>query len=160
MMPATTPVHAPEAPERIKPSNYPEPFASQFAGRQKQALGDLFGLSSFGINRTTLQPGAKSALRHWHAIQDEFIYIISGRPTLVTNAGEIELGPDMCMGFKGGDENGHQLINRSASPVVYLEIGDRSSGDSAQYPDDDLQAVLGSDGRWQFRHKNGDPYVF
>lgn len=157
-MSTTTPVYAPEAPRRSKPSNYPEPFASQFAGRQKQALGDLFGLSHFGINRTTLQPGAQSALRHWHSTQDEFVYIISGRPTLVTNAGEIELGPDMCMGFKGGEENGHHLVNRSDSPVVYLEVGDRNPGDSAHYPDDDLQAVMGNDGLWQFLRKNGTPY--
>lgn len=159
-MTTTLPVHAPEAPQRARPSNYPESFASCFAGRQKLALGDLFGLRSFGINRTTLQPGAKSALRHWHTLQDEFIYIISGRPTLITNAGETELGPDMCVGFKGGEEDGHQLVNRTSSPVVYLEAGDRNPGDSAQYPDDDLQAVLGRDGAWQFLHKDGTPYGF
>lgn len=143
---------------RAKPSNYPEPFASRIAGRQKRALGDAFGLKSFGVNHTTLRPGAMSALRHWHIVQDEFIYILSGTPTLVTNAGETTLAPGMCMGFKGGERNGHQLMNRTAEDVVYLEVGDRLPNDAAEYPDDDLKAVMGADGKWSFTHKDGSPY--
>jgi uncharacterized cupin superfamily protein len=151
------PVVASEVPPRSKPSNYPEPFASRVAGRQKQALGDVFGLNSFGVNRTVLKPGAMSALRHWHAVQDEFVYILSGRPTLVTNAGETELRPGMCMGFKGGDADGHHLLNRSKEDVIYLEVGDRLPGDAGAYPDDDLKAVM-VEGKWQFQHKDGSPY--
>ncbi|WP_437997640.1 cupin domain-containing protein [Sorangium sp. So ce185] len=152
------PVIASDVPPRAKPSNYPEPFASRVAGRQKQPLGDVFGLRSFGVNRTTLKPGAMSALRHWHSVQDELIYILSGHPTLITDAGETTLDPGMCMGFKGGDPDGHHLVNRSSEDVVYLEIGDRLPGDSGSYPDDDLKAVMGADGKWQFQRKDGTPY--
>ncbi|WP_437575412.1 cupin domain-containing protein [Sorangium sp. So ce887] len=152
------PVIASDVPPRAKPSNYPEPFASRVAGRQKQALGDVFGLRNFGVNRTTLKPGAMSALRHWHSVQDEFIYILSGHPTLVTNAGETALHPGMCMGFTGGDPDGHHLVNLSTEDVVYLEVGDRLPGDSGSYPDDDLKAVMGADGKWQFQHKDGALY--
>lgn len=150
-------VKASDVAARAKASNMPEPFASRVAGRHKQALGDLFGLKSFGVNRTTLKPGAMSALRHWHAVQDEFVYILSGTPTLMTNAGATQLSPGMCVGFKGGDPDGHHLVNRSAEDVVYLEIGDRLPGDAGYYPDDDLKAVM-VDGRWQFQHKDGSPY--
>jgi uncharacterized cupin superfamily protein len=143
---------------RTTPSLYPAPFAARVAGRQKQALGDAFGLKNFGVNRTTLKPGAMSALRHWHSVQDEFIYILSGRPTLITGAGEAELQPGMCMGFRGGEPDGHHLVNRSSEDVVYLEIGDRLPGDSGSYPDDDLKAVMGADGKWQMQHKDGSPY--
>jgi uncharacterized cupin superfamily protein len=142
---------------RTKPSNYPEPFASRMAGRDKRALGDVFGLSNFGVNLVTLKPGAHSALRHAHAVQDEFIYVLEGHPTLVTDAGETLLAPGMCAGFKAGSGDAHQLINRSALPAVYLEAGDRSAGDSAEYPDDDLVAVR-VEGGWQFTHKDGRPY--
>src|SRR5258706_9169209 len=90
---------AAEAPPRTKPSNYPEPFASRMAGRVKRPLGDLFGLTNFGVNLTRLTPGAVSALLHAHSRQDEFIYILEGQPTLVTDAGETPLGPGMCAGF-------------------------------------------------------------
>jgi len=138
-------------------SIYPEPFASRMQGREKSALGDLFGLNNFGVNLTRLLPGAGSALRHAHAKQDEFIYILQGHPVLLTDAGETNLSPGMCAGFKSGTGNAHQLLNRSDAEVVYLEIGDRSAGDTVVYPDDDLQAVL-VEGKWQFLHKDGKPY--
>ncbi|MEQ1580346.1 MAG: cupin domain-containing protein [Steroidobacteraceae bacterium] len=142
---------------RTKPSNYPEPFASRMAGRVKRALGDPFGLTNFGVNLTRLVPGAVSALRHAHGKQDEFIYVLEGRPSLITDAGEQVLSPGMCAGFKAGTGDGHQLVNRTQADVVYLEVGDRSAGDTAVYPDDDLQAVL-VEGQWRFLHKDGSPY--
>ena len=148
---------AAEAPARTKPSNYPEPFASRMAGRTKRPLGDLFGLSNFGVNLTRLAPGAASSLRHAHTRQDEFIYIVQGHPVLLTDEGRTRLAPGMCAGFKAGTGNGHCLINESDDEVVYLEVGDRTAGDEGSYPDDDLQARL-VEGRWQFFHKDGRPY--
>ncbi|XHS79763.1 cupin domain-containing protein [Burkholderiaceae bacterium UC74_6] len=152
-------VLAADVPPRIKRSNYPEPFASRMASREKRALGDVFSLCSFGVNLTTLQPGGISALRHAHTQQDEFVYILSGTPTLITDEGETQLAPGMCAGFKGGSGNGHQLVNRSAEPVIYLEVGDRLPGDAASYPDDDLQAMQVGPNQWQFTHKDGTPYA-
>ncbi len=149
---------AAEAPLRAKASNYPEPFASRMAGRGKRPLGNVFGLSNFGVNLTRLALGAVSSLRHSHSRQDEFIYILTGHPLLVTDDGKTSLSPGMCAGFKSGTGNGHHLVNRTAEEVVYLEIGDRSAGDSGHYPDDDIQAVLGKDGQWQFVHKDGTTY--
>jgi uncharacterized cupin superfamily protein len=151
-------VVAADVPARTKPTSYPEPFASRMAGREKRPLGDFFGLSNFGVNLTRLIPGAGSALRHAHATQDEFLYILEGNPVLVTDQGETTLAPGMCTGFKAGTGNGHQLVNRTNTDVLYLEIGDRSAGDSVTYPDDDLKTVFGSDGKWHFVHKNGTPY--
>ena len=150
-------VVATQAIPRAKPSIYPEPFASRMAGREKRMLDDLFGLSNFGVNLTRLLPGACSALRHAHSKQDEFIYILHGHPVLLTDAGETQLSPGMCAGFKAGTGNGHHLVNRTGEEVSYLEVGDRSTGDSAVYPDDDLQAAL-VEGKWQFAHKDGSPY--
>ncbi|MDX2213068.1 MAG: cupin domain-containing protein [Oculatellaceae cyanobacterium bins.114] len=150
-------INAAEAPARTKPSNYPEPFASRMAGREKRPLGDLFGLTNFGVNLTRLAPNAISALRHAHSKQDEFIYILQGRPTLYTDEGGTQLSPGMCAGFKAGTGNGHHLINETSEEVVYLEIGDRTPGDEGTYPDDDLLALL-VDGKWQFIHKDGTPY--
>jgi uncharacterized cupin superfamily protein len=148
---------ATDAPLRSKPSNYPQPFAARMAGRDKRPLGELFGLTNFGVNLTRLAPGAVSALRHAHSRQDEFIYVVQGHPTLRTDAGDTPLAPGMCAGFRAGSGDGHQLVNRSAEDVVYLEVGDRTAGDVGSYPDDDLQAVS-VQGRWHFAHKDGTPY--
>ena len=143
---------------RAKKSIYPEPFASLMAGREKRQLGDFFGLSTFGVNLTRIVPGGLSALRHAHAKQDEFIYILEGHPTVITNQGETPLAPGMCIGFKAGTGDAHQLVNHSTADVLYLEVGDRGLGDAVIYPDDDLVAVFGSDGKWQFTHKDGTAY--
>lgn len=148
---------ASQAPPRTKPSIYPELFASRMAGREKRPLGDLFGLTNFGVNLVRLMPGAGSALRHAHSRQDEFVYILQGHAVLITDAGETQLSAGMCAGFKSGTGNAHQLLNRSGEEVIYLEVGDRSAGDTVVYPDDDLQGAL-VEGKWQFAHKDGSPY--
>lgn len=150
------PLRALDLPARARPSNYPEPFASRMAGRTKRQLGDAFGLTRFGVNLTTLQPGAESALLHRHTHQQEFVYVLSGTPTLRTEDGEFLLGPGMCAGFRP-DGHAHQLVNRSDEDVVYLEIGDRNPEDGGSYPEDDLEAIW-ADGAWRFLHKDGTPY--
>ena len=142
---------------RAVPSNYPPAIAARLIGREKRQLGEVFGLRNFGVNLTHLSPGAISALRHAHTRQDEFIYVLEGHPTLLTDEGETPLSPGMCAGFKCGTGNAHQLINRTEAEVVYLEVGDRTPGDMASYPDDDLAAKQ-LDGQWHFSHKNGEPY--
>jgi uncharacterized cupin superfamily protein len=42
--------------------------------------------------------------------------------------------------------------------VLFIEIGDRTAGDEASYPDDDLKAEL-IDGKWRFSHRDGTPYA-
>jgi uncharacterized cupin superfamily protein len=145
------------APRKTK-SNYPEGFVGRLGGRLKRPLGDPFGLTVFGINLTTLPPGAMSALRHAHTKQDEFIYVLEGTPTLLTDSGETMLKPGMCAGFKAGSGDAHHLVNRSDSDVVYLEVGDRTLGDEASYPDDDIVAVKTPDGTRKFTRKDGTPY--
>lgn len=142
---------------RQKRSIYPEPFAALMEGRIKRVLGNLFGLSNFGVNLTTLAPGGSSALRHAHTRQDEFIYILAGHPTLHTDAGLTRLSPGMCAGFKAGTGDAHRLLNETSEDVLYLEVGDRTAGDEASYPDDDLVARE-VDGSWQFFHKDGRAY--
>jgi uncharacterized cupin superfamily protein len=151
-------IAAVDAPARTKPSNYPEPFASRMLGREKRTLGDVFGLTNFGVNLTRLAPGGCSALRHAHMKQDEFVYILAGHPVLIADQGETELAPGMCAGFKAGTGDGHHLVNRTNAEVLYLEIGDRSAGDSVVYPDDDITADYGADGQWRYLHKDRTPY--
>lgn len=150
-------VDAAASPLRAVRTTYPEPFASRMDGREKHVLGDQFGLRNFGVNQTTLAPGGESALMHRHSRQDEFIYILVGRPTLVTDRGDVQLAPGMCAGFPASGI-AHQLVNRTGDPVVYLEIGDRTAGDEAHYPVDDLVARSAPDGKRVFEKKDGTPY--
>ena len=147
----------PENVSRRTTSIYPDQFKPLLAGRVKQALGNAAGLKNFGVNLVTLAPGSCSALRHWHQRQDEFIYVIEGEVTLVTNTGAQILKPGMMAGFPAGEEDGHQLVNRSHAVVVYLEIGDRTPSDEVHYSDNDLIAKATPDGLI-FTHKDGTLY--
>jgi uncharacterized cupin superfamily protein len=149
---------AAEVEPRADQSRYPDPFAARMGGRIKRALGEVFGLTRFGVNLTTLSPGGISAVRHAHATQDEFVYILEGTAVLITEEGETILKSGMCAGFKAGTGNAHRLVNRRTKDVVYLEIGDRTPGDRILYPDDDLVALAGADGKLIFAHKDGRLY--
>lgn len=126
--------------------------------RAKRRLGDACGLTRFGVNLVTLGPGGQSALRHWHTLEDEFVYVLAGEVVLVTDAGEQTLTSGMCAGYAGGKRDAHHFVNRSAKAVTYLEIGNRIDGDNAFYPDDDL--MWADDGSGSYgAHKDGRRYV-
>ena len=147
-------------PETVTPrtgSIYPAPFGEPLAGREKRALGDALDLTQFGVNLVTLAPGAWSSQRHWHANEDEFVYVVAGEVTLVTDAGEQVLRSGLAAGFPAGKADGHHLMNRTETSALYLEVGTRAAAEDAQYSDIDM-VVRRDGGAFVFTHKNGDPY--
>jgi len=137
---------------------YPAPFDRVVRGRERKRLGNAAGLDQFGVNLTTLRPGAASALRHWHEKEDEFIYVLEGELVLVEDGGETILRAGDAAGFKANSGNGHHLVNKSTRNAVYLEIGTRSKHERVEYPDVDLVAVRDEKGM-RFTHKNGGSYA-
>src|SRR5262245_60332036 len=137
---------------------YPQQFQKVVQGREKSALGDLVGLTQFGVNLTRIKPGAASALRHWHENEDEFVYMLEGELVLIEDEGETVLRPGDAAGFKAGVANGHHLVNRTQKDAVYLEIGTRAPAERAHYPDVDLEFIRDKD-KVQVRHKSGEPYA-
>lgn len=146
-------INVASVPERCG-SNYPPPFGELAGQRIKKALGSAGGLNDFGVNLTELPPGAWSSQRHWHTDEDEFVYVLSGELTLVTDAGEEVLRTGDCAAFPKNVADGHHLINRSGALAVYLEIGTRSAADLCHYPDIDLHC----DADGNYVHKDGSLY--
>jgi len=138
-------------------STYPEPFNRIVAGRSRKRLGNAAGLEQFGVNLTTLKPGAASALRHWHEREDELVYVLEGELTLIEDDGETPLKAGDAAGFKANVRNGHHLVNKSGRDATYLEIGTRAKHERAEYSDIDMQVIRDDDG-FRYLHKNGKPY--
>jgi uncharacterized cupin superfamily protein len=138
----------------LRPGAYPPPFDAVIAGRHKHPLGDALGLKNYGVNLVRLTPGGRSALRHWHTLQDEFIWVVEGEIVLVTDQGEQVLSPGTAAGFPAGKPDAHYLVNRTARDVLYLEVGDRTPGDLPNYPDDDFAAAY-VDGQRVWTRKDG-----
>lgn len=152
------PVAALSLPAALGTRLYPPAYRSVVAGRSKRRLAAHFDLQNFGVNLTTLAPGAASALLHSHSKQDEMIYVTDG--TLIARVGDEEypLTAGDCLGFRAGTGVAHQLVNRGDAPASYLEIGDRTPGDEAVFPEDDLRAVQDKTGAWRMQHKDGRPW--
>jgi uncharacterized cupin superfamily protein len=150
----------PSTVEAVSKSGYPEPHRSKVLPREKRALGDAFGLTKVGINHTTLAPGKVSSMCHWHTAEDEFIYMLAGEVVLRTSSGvEQVISAGMCVGFPAGAEDGHQLINRSAQPAVYLEISNRDGEDTAYYTDAEVDLMWSPPhARRRMTRKDGTPY--
>jgi len=138
-------------------TGYPEPFRQVVAGRIRKRLGDAGGLDQFGVNLTTLKPGASSAQRHWHTAEDELVYVLTGEVVLCEDGGETVLRAGDAAGFKAGVANGHCLANRSGEDAVHLEIGTRSARERAEYPDIDLRVERDERGT-RYLHRSGEPW--
>jgi uncharacterized cupin superfamily protein len=138
-------------------TGYPEQFRQIVLGRVRRRLGNAAGLTQFGVNLTTLKPGAASSQRHWHAAEDEFVYILDGEVVLCEDGGEVVMRPGDAAGFKAGVAIGHCLINRSNRDALYLEVGTRAVRERSEYPDIDLRAERDETGA-RYLHKSGEPY--
>lgn len=141
-------------------SIYPEPFAAMMEGRSSLRLGEAGGLTQFGVNLVTLEPGAMSSLRHWHHKEDEFVWVVEGECTLVEDQGETLLRPGDCAAFPAGKPNGHHFLNRSDRLARFVVVGTRAPQETAVYSDVDLMVELtpGPAGKAEFTHKDGTPW--
>jgi uncharacterized cupin superfamily protein len=138
-------------------SIYPEPYAAMMAGRSSLRLGEAGGLTQFGVNLVTLQPGALSSLRHWHRAEDEFVMVTEGECVLVQDEGEVLMRPGDCAAFPANDGNGHHFINRTDRVARFLVIGSKSTHEVATYSDVDLVVEI-TPGKARFTYKDGTDF--
>ena len=157
MYPLTLPALDPATVDEIRGSGYPEPYRSRIGDRAKKKLGNACGLTRFGVNLVSLGAGGQSALRHWHTLEDEFVYVLSGEVVLISDEGEQTLRAGMCAGYPAGKRSAHHFVNRSDTSAQYLEVGNRIDGDNAFYPDDDL-LWMETEGGTIAAHKDGRRY--
>ena len=137
-------------------TGYPEEFAAPCKSRRRWRLGDAVGLDQFGVNLLRLPAGAWSSQRHWHAAEDEFVWVVEGEVVLIEDEGETVLRAGDCAGFKAGVANGHKIENRSGREAVLLEVGSRRpTEDACDYPDIDMILPKGAD---RYFHRDGTPY--
>jgi uncharacterized cupin superfamily protein len=149
-------MQAADAPEK-RGSRYPSPFDEPCTERSNRNLGDGFGLRDFGVHLLTLVQGAWSSQRHWHTHEDEFVYVLEGTPTLVTNEGSTELSPGSVAGFAAGSRDGHQIVNNGRTVARLIVVGSRKPEDDVYYSDIDLRILKRALGGG-YQHKNGEPY--
>ncbi len=139
-------------------SIYPEPYAAMMKGRSSLRLGDAGGLTQFGVNLVTLEPGALSSLRHWHLAEDEFVMVTAGECVMVQDDGETVMRPGDCAAFPAGSTDGHHFINRSDRPTQFLVVGTKAPREVATYSDVDLRVEL-EGGKARFTYRDGTEWA-
>ena len=138
---------------------YPPPYDEPCRARRRIKVGDAAGLTQFGVNFCTLPPGTWSSQRHWHTVEDEFVWVREGEVVLVTDDGEEILRAGDCAGFKGGVPNGHNFQNRSDRDAVLLTVGTRDDRDHGEYSDIDMKFLPGRySGGGGYRRKDGSSF--
>ena len=144
---------------RVKTDSiYPEPYASEMAGRSSLRLGEAAALTQFGVNLVTLEPGARSSLRHWHLAEDEFVMVTAGELVLLQDEGEHVLHPGDCAAWKAGDRNGHCFVNRTDAVARFLVVGSKAPREVATYSDVDLVMTVEA-GTMTLTYRDGTPWT-
>jgi uncharacterized cupin superfamily protein len=100
-------------------------------------ISEAAGLTQFGAFVEVLEPGSRSALKHWHEAEDELILVLEGEITLLEGQEETTLRVGDAAAFKAGAPIGHCLENRSDRPTRCLVVGTRAPVDRIVYPDHD-----------------------
>ena len=125
-------------------TTYPPELNAPCAGRRVERLSEAGGISQFGAYHVTLPPASDgtsswASQRHHHSHEDEFVYILSGQPTLIDDNGKTKLQPGDSCAHPAGDGNAHHLINTTDKPVTFLIVGTKTPEiDHCRYPDADL----------------------
>ena len=107
-------------------------------------LGQMAGLQRCALNLARVPPGRESFIYHCHSLQEEFVYILSGRGTAEIGEQRHEVGPGDFMGFPT-DGTGHHLINSGDEDLVYLMGGERTPIEVARFPREGKQLVFEGD---------------
>jgi len=153
----TKPINAFEI-ESEADNPFPKVFHEKMGASAFRGLSDQFHLNAFGVNLEVVQPGGSSGLKHWHTESEEFVYVVSGKLTLLYGEESYELSSGDCIGFKANEGIGHRLVNRTDSESVFIVVGARPENDKAIYDEDDFQWVIKENGNWVASRKSGEPY--
>ncbi len=134
-------IRASDAPVDPAPDE-PAPVTGPFRAR---LFSDAGGLTQFGAFEETLMPGSRSSICHWHADEDEFVYVLAGDVTVHEGGAVTTAHPGDGICWKAGAEAGHCLENRTDGPVTYLVVGTRARRTRVTYPDHDRVLDLDRD---------------
>ncbi len=134
---------------------YPEPFRTRMGEADWRRLGNVFGLTQFGVNLETFQPGAQSALRHWHTLDDEFVYVLEGEMVLLHRCGRDAPATGHVRRLQGGGKE-CASFRQSLGPAG-TTAGDRDARSRRQLLLPGRRSAVGRIGNRTLRRAQGRP---
>lgn len=113
---------------------------SPFVNRRKR-LSMAAGGQALGCGLIELPPGAFGWPAHWHAGNEEAIYVLEGRGRLRRGDETVDVGPGDYIALPAGPAHAHQMQNCGEAPLRYLCFSTMNAPDVVVYPDSDKIGV-------------------
>ena len=98
-------------------------------------LGRQLGATQTGMSVYELPPGQSVCPYHYEYGEEEWVLVLSGRPTLRTPDGERELAPFDAAFFPIGPDGAHQIRNDTAATVRIAMWSTVITPSATAYPD-------------------------
>ena len=96
-------------------------------------FGKTFGFKRLGIHHEVLKPGRRTSWPHAEKTEEEFVYVIEGRPQVWIDGEVYDLKPGDGVGFAPGTGISHTFINNTKTDVRLLVVGDTNREDNKCY---------------------------
>ena len=115
------------------PPGYQTPFAR---------IGPALGAASLGMSVYDLAPGNSICPYHYEQPEEEWLLVLSGRPTLRVPDGEHELEAGDVVCFPAGPDGAHKVTNRGSELARVAMLSTKSETGIAVYPDSNKVGVF------------------
>ena len=91
----------------------------------RAALGETLGLTRIGIHHERLPPGRRTSYPHAESAEEEFVYVLEGRPDVWIDGYLHALEPGDSVAFPAGTGVCHSFLNNTAEEVSLLVVGEK-----------------------------------
>ena len=109
----------------------------------RKRLAHSAGGRQIGCSLSSIPAGKRGWPYHWHAANEEALFVLSGSARLRTPSGETQLHPGDYVALVAGPEGAHQIVNDGASDFTYLAISTMAATDITVEPDSGKVGLFG-----------------
>ena len=109
------------------------------------SLSDKVGMQRAHLNIGRIPPAKAAFPVHFHAIQEEFVFVLSGAGTARIGDENVAIGPGDYIGFPV-DGTPHGIRNTGNEDLVCLMGGERTDAEVATFPELGKVAIQGEKG--------------
>jgi uncharacterized cupin superfamily protein len=113
-------------------------------------LAAKLGLTRIGIHHERLLPGRRTSYPHAESAEEEFVFVLEGRPDVWIDGDLHPLQPGDAVSFPAGTGICHSFLNNTADEVRLLVVGEAAKTENrTRYPLNPVrEATMDQAWRW------------
>ncbi|WP_354298080.1 cupin domain-containing protein [Phenylobacterium koreense] len=99
------------------------------------SLGRRLGLTRIGIHHVRLPPGRRTSYPHAESAEEEFVFVVQGRPDAWIDGELHPLMPGDSVAFPAGTGICHTFLNNTEEEVRLIVVGEKRKPENrGRYP--------------------------